>query len=69
MQLYDTAQALKRIKPASGQYLTNIAEAMGIERLEGESDNELRKRVIKIQDQAGKKPVWFTPGGGRQNDE
>lgn len=69
MGLYDTAQWLKRMKLASGQRLTNIAEAMGIERLEGESDGEFRKRIFKIHSQTGKEPVWFTPGGGRQNDE
>lgn len=66
MTAYDMAQALKRMRPASGQCLNNKAKVAGTERMEGKTDNDIQKRIIKIHKQASQTPAWFAPEGGRK---
>lgn len=47
MAAYDTAQVLKGIRPMAGDTLDSMADLVGIERREGETDEELRKRIIE----------------------
>jgi len=47
MAAYDTAQVLKGIRPMAKDTLDSMADLVGIERQEGETDEKLRKRIIE----------------------
>ena len=53
MAAYDTAQVLKGVRPMTGDTLDSMADMVGIERQEGETDEELRKRIIEIVKKKG----------------
>jgi hypothetical protein len=53
MAAYDMAQVLKGVRPMTGDTLDSMADLVGIERQEGETDEELRKRIIKIVKKKG----------------
>lgn len=53
MAAYDMAQVLKGVRPMTGDTLDSMADMVGIERQEGETDEELRKRIIEIVKKKG----------------
>lgn len=57
MAAYDMAQALKGIRPMTGDNLDRMAELTDTPRREGETDEELRKRLVKEVKERGT-PSW-----------
>lgn len=53
MAAYDTAQVLKGVRPMAKDTLDSMADLVGTERQEGETDEELRKRIIEIVKKKG----------------
>lgn len=53
MAAYDTAQALKGVRPMAKDTLDSMADLVGIERQEGETDEKLRKRIIEAVKKKG----------------
>ncbi len=53
MAAYDTAQVLKGIRPMAGDTLDSMADLVGIERQEGETDEKPRKRIIEAVKKKG----------------
>lgn len=53
MAAYDMAQTLKGIRPMTGETLDRMAKLTGIERQEGETDEELRQRTMEMVKQRG----------------
>lgn len=53
MAAYDMVQTLKGIRPMTGETLGRMAKLIGIERQEGETDEELRQRTMEMAKQKG----------------
>ncbi len=53
MAAYDTAQVLKGVRPMAKDTLDSMADLVGIERQEGETDEKLRKRIIEAVKRKG----------------
>ena len=56
MAAYDMAQTLKGIRPMSGDNLDRMAKVADTQRQEGETDEELRKRLMEIVKKRGGRP-------------
>lgn len=57
MAAYDMAQALKGIRPITGDNLDRMAKLTDTPRREGETDEELRKRLMEEVKERGT-PSW-----------